>query len=233
MRSQAPILGGLLVCALTAQALTAAEKSASSERPRARRAVAALEARVAALEREVKALRELVPGAKPAGEQAAAATEMKIFALQNAVAGEARRVLEQIFSSRRGFNLAADDRTNSLIVVAMPDDMQVIEALVMRLDMPAAQQGAALRSRGALDEVEQQADLLRAKLAQAQADVERRREQLEFARRMASKGFVATVQVEAEEAALRAAEAVLEQARKAVAALMGASETPDAERKTP
>ncbi len=231
MRYPASLLVGLLVCGLSAP-LTAADKSARSERPRARRAVAALEARIAALEHEVKALREVVSGAKPAGEQAAAATEMKIFALQNAVAGDVRRILEQIFSARRGLNLAADNRTNSLIVVAMPEDMQVIEALVTRLDVPAAQQGAALRRRGALDEVEQQADQLRAKLAQAQADVERRRGQLVFARRLASKGFVTTLQVEAEEAALRAAETVLEQARKAVDALTGDSGTSDTERKT-
>lgn len=65
--------------------------------------------------------------------------EMKIFMLKSMSAVEAARMLQNLLGNKRegSLRLAADAATNQLVVHASPVDLQAIEAVLARLDVPA------------------------------------------------------------------------------------------------
>jgi hypothetical protein len=69
--------------------------------------------------------------------------QFRIFTLRHIRAQDAERIVGQILADRL-HSIAADERTNSLVVRAEPEAQDVIQALLVRLDEPSAdpQQGA-------------------------------------------------------------------------------------------
>ncbi len=72
----------------------------------------------------------------PEGGKTAAATPdsaLKVFMLANARASEMGKVLREVLTSAP-FKISADERTNSIIVSAPPEVLEIIRSLVTRLD---------------------------------------------------------------------------------------------------
>jgi multidrug resistance efflux pump len=191
-----------------------------SDRPRARRAAAALEQRVAALEKEVEALRAEIAELKGQPASIAPLREIKVIRLKHSSADASSKLVQDLFGPERGAQIgaAAETVTNSVILYGPPERMHVIEALLLELDQSAGDSLMARRFTGA-KLLELRADELKARVAQAEADVQLRQEQLERTERLVDKGFATKLQFEAEQAALKAAETVLEQARRGLDAL--------------
>jgi multidrug resistance efflux pump len=201
----------VLATILVSVSLPAAEREERHPKEdRARGRLAELEQRVAVLERELASLR--ADSSRPGGGSAVAtvATEVKIFALRNADAAETAKLLTQLFGEE--VRVVADARTNSVIAVGPGDDLLTVEALIARLDEADSVRTAVAEVRETLRKHAGAADL-NARLEQAEAEVAKRQEQLRQTERLLEKGFVTSIQVEAERAALQAAEAVLAQVR--------------------
>ena len=62
--------------------------------------------------------------------------EVRVFSLANGDANELVRVLDKTYAGRRASSMkvAADARTNSIIVSGAAEDLDVVEALLLRLD---------------------------------------------------------------------------------------------------
>jgi type II secretory pathway component GspD/PulD (secretin) len=103
------------------------------------RRLAEMEKHLAALAKEIEALRKDLK-AKPAapGAKADAKAEFRVILLKNAAAGDAAKVLTQTFrGDRPAMSIAADERSNSLILRGAPDDLAAAEAVLQRLDAAA------------------------------------------------------------------------------------------------
>ncbi|WP_425400684.1 secretin N-terminal domain-containing protein [Aeoliella sp.] len=79
--------------------------------------------------------------AKPAKEDS---YEIKIFELQNLPASEAQQLLSAVVGKQPGESIAVDARRNSVIARGPLDRLQVIEALLLKLDTPSEQPQATL-----------------------------------------------------------------------------------------
>jgi hypothetical protein len=68
------------------------------------------------------------------------------YRLRHTSAGEAARVLNELFNSPNGregrARIVADPRTNSLLVVAAPADLVTVEALLNKIDVEGSEKGA-------------------------------------------------------------------------------------------
>jgi multidrug resistance efflux pump len=191
-----------------------------SDRPRARRTAAALEQRVAALEKEVEALRAEIAVLKGQPASTAPPGEIKVIRLKHSSADASAKFVQDLFSLERGSQIVAvaDTVTNSVILSSPTERMPVIEALLLDLDRSAGDSMISLRFAPE-KHLELRAAELKARVAQAEADVQARQEKLERTERLVDKGFATKLQFEAEQAALKAAETVLEQARRGLDAL--------------
>jgi multidrug resistance efflux pump len=191
-----------------------------SDRPRARRAAAALEQRVAALEKEVEALRAEIAKLKGLPASTGSPSEIKVIRLKHSSADVSAKFVQELFGPERGSQIVAvaDTVTNSVILSCPTERMPVIEALLLDLDRSAGDSMISLRIAPA-KQLEFRAAELKARVAQAEADVQLRQKQLERTEHLVDKGFATKLQFEAEQAALKAAETVLEQARRGLDAL--------------
>jgi type II secretion system protein D len=85
----------------------------------------------------VTAMRELI---EKLDQPVAPHAQLRVFRLQHAPAGTASTTVQEFFSKRTGLDtrmvIAADVRSNSLIVQAAPRDMAEIEVLIKRIDTP-------------------------------------------------------------------------------------------------
>jgi hypothetical protein len=80
--------------------------------------------------------------------------EIKIFSLQHVQAGDAAKVIEALLGQRQN-RVALDERTNSLVVAGKSEMLEMVEAVLMRLDASErdgskAPEGAAAASRSLL-----------------------------------------------------------------------------------
>ena len=70
-------------------------------------------------------------------------TQFTVFRLQHAVATAVDQTLQSFFSNREGlgvsFESAVDTRTNSIVIYASPRDLDEIELMILRLDVPHGQ----------------------------------------------------------------------------------------------
>jgi len=122
-----------------------AEKAGDAE---LRNEVAALSRQVAALSARVERLEELtrlriIPvrsarGAPP--EQAPAPRQIKVFSLQHADGVSLVKAVAEILPGveQKTLRLACDKRTNSILASGPKEDLAVLEALLLRLDVEAA-----------------------------------------------------------------------------------------------
>jgi type II secretory pathway component GspD/PulD (secretin) len=111
-----------------------AEKRSDPERR-----LAEMEKHLAALAKEIEALRKDLK-AKPAapGAKGDAKAEFRVLVLKYAAAREAAATLAQIFrGDHPALSIAADERTNSLILRGPAEDLAAAEAVVQRLDVAA------------------------------------------------------------------------------------------------
>ncbi len=67
-------------------------------------------------------------------------TQFAVFRLKHATAAEVDQTLQSFFTNREGlgvsFDSAVDSRTNSIVVYASPRDLDEIELMIIRLDVP-------------------------------------------------------------------------------------------------
>lgn len=71
-------------------------------------------------------------------------TEIKIFSLVNVASQEAGDLLKEIFGKQPGETIAIDARTNSVIANSTPDRLEMMEAILLKLDGEKAQSEALL-----------------------------------------------------------------------------------------
>jgi len=200
-------------------------------RPRKGQVVAELEQRVAALEAELSSLRRDLEAAKRSTSAEASSRQISVFRLSNAIADETAPLVQNLFGPDRKAQttVTADTVTNSIIISADEGTIQAIEALLRKLDEAAGKSTSNVRSSATLrKKLELQAAELKAQVARAEAELKKQQNQLQYTKQMHEKGFATKLQVEAEQAAFKAAEAVLEQARLGLDAL-GSETSPDAE----
>jgi len=140
-------LCALLCCVLLWTPLRSDEPKRKSGPPAApaekpsdpERRLAEMEKHLAALAKEIEAPRKDLQ-AQPAAPGAKA--EVRVFLLKNAAAAEAAKVLTQIFrGDKPTLAIAADERTNSLVIRGSADDLAVAEAVLQRLDDAPARDG--------------------------------------------------------------------------------------------
>jgi multidrug resistance efflux pump len=190
-------------------------------RPRARQTAEALEQRVAALEKELEALRAELATLKGPPASTAALPEIKVIPLKNSNADASAKLVQDLFGPDSHIGAAAEPISNSVILTGPPQRIQLIESLLLALDESAGQSKAGEIAATIRQKFEPHAAELRARFAQAEADVKARQEQLQRMELLARKGYVTQLQVEAEQAALEAAKAVLAQARRGLDAVSG------------
>jgi type II secretory pathway component GspD/PulD (secretin) len=73
------------------------------------------------------------PATEATAPAQASVEELRIFALKNLAAADASRVMTELFSGQ-SIIVAADERTNSLLVKASADQLAEIQAVLLRLD---------------------------------------------------------------------------------------------------
>jgi type II secretory pathway component GspD/PulD (secretin) len=147
LRRTLPTLLSLLL-GLVTTAAPAQERPPPVSRPD----LASLERRLGEVEKqlglllqEVKSLREeLRPPAVP---PLTARAEVKIFVLRNTAPSPVVKVLQDLLQGRdgRALVITADQRTNSVLVRGHPEHLQLIEALIARLDEPVGKKGGDRR----------------------------------------------------------------------------------------
>jgi hypothetical protein len=80
--------------------------------------------------------------------------ELRIFHLLHVPAPSAAEAIETLFGAD-GMRVAVDDRTNSLIMLAKPESLKVIEALLMNLDQKHAKDSDKKQSQPSKEEAKQ------------------------------------------------------------------------------
>lgn len=132
-----------LAAGLLSFGLLLAQQPAAAGKAEQRGERRALAGRVAELEKQVADLNAQVAKlrARPATPAPIpAASDIKIFTLENASAQQAAPILTSLFGSRRSddsLRIAVDDRTNSVVAAGPQEQLATIEAVLMRLDETA------------------------------------------------------------------------------------------------
>jgi hypothetical protein len=220
----------LLLCLLRGQTATGHEIPREVARVQPERAdLTRLERRLAELEKqldllmkEVEALRE---ESKPLAAEPAAPPEVRIFHLRNADAAETVETLQQLFQAdeARKIRIAGHQSANSVVVRAGHNDLEMVEAIVIRLDEAAAEVGAAegdAEPRKA--RTHKRPEEIKHRVAVAESDVAMWRDRVAWSERMAKKGYLTDFQVNADRGQLIRAEFALDQAQEELQGL-----TPD------
>ena len=145
------VLSTGVLLALLAGSIRAGEPAAAPQPTAARtdraaleRRIADLEARVAELLKEVRALRAALPGVSSPAEEK---PETRVFPLKYAEAPAVADLLGRVLKSSAGprLRIAADPRTNCLVIQGTRDQIAEIAGLIERLDQP----GRSSKDQGA------------------------------------------------------------------------------------
>ena len=187
---------------------------------------AALEKRLVDLEKQLAALMKEVQSIRKDLKAQAPHVEIKIFALKHAEAAHVAHLLQDLLGGKVGktIRIVADQRTNSLVIHATPEHLRLVEALLTRLDEPAAERKALPPpAKKAREQPRQPPAELRARIAELESDLEMRQDRAAWAARMVKKGFMTVGQAQADQAAARAAAAALERAQREIRDYLGKS----------
>lgn len=138
-RTLAPVLA-LLVCLPMVGSAGDGDPPGDPKQPPARRtAVAALERRLADLEaklvqmtKEVQGIRNDLKAQAPAAERA----EFQVFHLKNSQGTQLAKTLQEFFADKT-LRIVCDPQTNTLLVRGDRNQLELVEALVSRLDEAA------------------------------------------------------------------------------------------------
>jgi hypothetical protein len=134
------VVFGLLVSRAGAQEPPPAkpsQKTQPADTAALERRVATLEAQLAGLKKEIERLRgELKTPAVAKGE-------LKIFTLKHAKAGEITRVLQELLREKDGQSprIVGDPGSNTVLVRGSREQLEMIEAVITRLDEASQQRG--------------------------------------------------------------------------------------------
>jgi hypothetical protein len=147
--SRSIILAGGLVCLLIAGLVPTLGQPGSKSQAAQKQEITRLEQRVADLQDQLAKLHKEVedlrvagrpPGAAPGGPAGAVAPPVKlefaIYALKRANAAEMAKVLQQFFQGPDGneMRIVPDRRTNTVLVRGSRQQLEMVEAIVARLD---------------------------------------------------------------------------------------------------
>jgi len=217
MRSRALFVFGWLFGALVAGGLASAQDAGAGKEKEKAADAAVLERRLVDLELQVNAVRKHLAYVEEQQRKPAAGpearTEIKIFKLKHAEAVQMARLLSELLGQQKGrLRLAADPRTNSLVVDGNANDLGRIEAIVAALDVPVDRDPAAGKERTA-DRQRKQADL-KDRIALTRSDLEMQKDRAAWAQRMAVRGFLSKSQAEADQQRLQAIMNLLEQLQR-------------------
>lgn len=194
--------------------------------------LAELEEHVAALLKEVRALREQSKALAAKGPKG---DEVNIFALKHADAGSMAKMLKQLLQGpdSRSLSIAVDDRTNSLVVRGGREQLEVIEAIIARLEEKSAKSGKAEEKKdpekkkpGALD-----ADELKSRFKNLDIDVQKLQERAEWLKRMGQKGFLSATEIELDMKKLESARDEILKAREQLLKQFEKAKSPEDEKK--
>lgn len=183
--------------AATAVALTGGLAAAQPAKESAdvNRRLAELEKRVDAMLQEVRALRA-ESKARAAAEKP---NEVRVFALKHANASEMARTLKGLMQGPDGKGLAfsVDERTNSLLAKGTAKHLDIVQAIVTRLDQDGAHSGKAEARKGLSIPTEAELkDKLKSLNAELNLGAQQLRDRAEWLKRMSQKGFISPGQVE-------------------------------------
>lgn len=159
------------------------------------RRLAELEKRVEAMLQEVRELRDESRARATAGK----ADEVRIFALKYAKASELARTLKGLLQGPDGKGMAfsVDERSNSLLAKGDAKHLEIIEAIVVRLDQDIPKSGKLEQDKKKTASTEEE---LKARLKRLEFDLnldpQQWRERAEWLKRMSQKGFISPVQIE-------------------------------------
>jgi RNA polymerase sigma factor (sigma-70 family) len=104
-----------------------------------------LQGQIRSLTAEVQALRKEL---RPQAARRAARSEFKMFSLKYAEAGELSKILYELLRNRTAHNDAqkgtplrfgTHQKSNALLVVGSPEDLELVEAIITRLDVESAE----------------------------------------------------------------------------------------------
>lgn len=220
------LFGGLVLALPTlgltraaAQDRKPAAPKGTEQRQKALERLAALETQLGRLLDEVKALRRELQGKDMPAPNTG---ELKVFQLRHADAGSAARILRDLLGTNTpALRIVSEPQTNSVLVVARPATLEVIDAVLARIDVPTGGkrdggkgQKPPAQPSGSVDDAKRRA-------TRAEADVAHAREYVTWSERMAKKGYMSNSEVRTFQARLEAAETALAQAKKELQALTG------------
>jgi hypothetical protein len=176
---------------------------------------AGLEKRLAGLEKQLAALMKEVQSIRKDLKTQAPKVELKVLILKNATALHVASVLHDLLGGKVGktIHIVAEPVTNRLLVKGTAEQLRLVEALVARLDEPAAERKVGAEP---LKKAEAQLRLeeLKARLTLLQSDLDMRQDRAAWSARMVKKGFLTAAQGRSDQAAVEAAAIALEQARR-------------------
>jgi type II secretory pathway component GspD/PulD (secretin) len=199
------------------------------------RRLAELEQHAAALLKEVQALRA---ESKALAAKNVRADEVRIFALKHADAAGMAKMLKQLLQGpdAKTLSIAADDRTNSVVVRGGSEQLEVIEAIISRLEEKGAKGEKGDEKRKTRD-VEKKAgsdlDGLKSRFQDLDIDVQKLQERAEWLKRMGQKGLMSASQIELDMKSLEKARDEIQKARDQLLKQFEKAGTPEKEEKKP
>jgi hypothetical protein len=171
---------------------------------------------------------------KPAAIEPAPRTEVRIITLRDSDALEMIRTLRELYSGddAKKLRLSLHQSTNSVIAMGPEEDLERINAIIMRLETTASEKKVA-RPDGKQPKVKPPKDPneIKDQVRAAEADVEQSKERAAWAERMVKLGYASAEQGNRERARLEAAQIQLQNALRELAAA-GAEQKPGAGART-
>ena len=111
--------------------------------------------------------------------------------------------------------IALHQSTNSIVLLAEPDDLERIESIIMRLDVVGGEKKKTKPENTRPEEKgPREPEKAKEQVALAEANLEQTRERVAWAERMVKLGYMSAAQAVVERSRLASAEVLLAQARK-------------------
>jgi type II secretory pathway component GspD/PulD (secretin) len=201
------------------------------------RRLAELENSVAAMLKEVRALRDQtksLAGANPKAD------DVRIFSLKHADAASMAKMLKQLLQGpdAKNLSIAVDERTNSVVVRGGGEHLEVIEAIISRLEEKSAKAGKTDEKPRAKETDKAKAvlsdlDEFKSRFKNLDIDVEKLQERAEWLKRMGQKGFLGATEIELDMKKLESARDEILKAREQLLKQFEKSKQPDEAEKKP
>jgi len=168
--------------------------------------VADLEKALEMLTKEVRALRQDLKQIAP---PVAAQDAIRIFRLKYALAADVEKTVKALLGDKdsQAMRITSDPRTNSLLASGSSEQLEMIEAVLARLDLPDEKSKQPRRSEEQIKEIKD-------RVALAETELQICQDRFAWSERMVKKGFLSASQVLAEKLRLQYAEMALARAKR-------------------